>query len=159
MPFEVKIMSKTSSLKTGFIDLTAILFVIGGVISLILSILTIPISSIYPLQTPQSFGFVSAVVLVVSFVCALGSIHCYTLVSRRALSEAGMRGIIFGALLLTFSLGFVGATRDISAQLGAGSAILILIAGAISFVLRESVLPRPPLVTLHQPMASQRPQS
>jgi hypothetical protein len=159
MLFKVEKMSKTSSLKTGFIDLAAALFVIGGVISLILSILTIPISSIYPLQTPQSFGFVSAVVLVVSFICSLGSIHCYTLVSRRALSEAGMRGIIFGALLLTFSLGFVQVARDINAQLGTGSAILILIAGAISFVLRETVLPRPPLVSLHQPLASQRPQS
>jgi len=149
-------MSKTLSLKTGFIDLAAALFVIGGVVSLILNVLTIPIASVYPFQLPTSFSFVPAVVLVVSLICSLGAIHCYKLVSQRRLSEAGMRGIIFGALLLTFSLGLVVASKELNTGLGALSAFLILIAGAISFVLRDSVLPRPPMV-MHQPMLQRNP--
>jgi len=144
------------SLKTGFIDLAAALFVIGGVVSLVLNILTIPISSIYPFQLPSSVSFVPAVVLVVSLICSLGAIHCYTLVSQRRLSEAGMRGIIFGALLLTFSLGLVVASKELNTGLGAISAFLILVAGAISFVLRDAVLPRPPIV-MHQPMLQRNP--
>jgi hypothetical protein len=147
-------MSKVS-LKTGFVDMAAALFVIGGVISLVTSILTIPIVSIYPFTLPPSFSFVIAVVLVVGLVCSLGAIHCYTLASRRLLSSAGMRGIIFGAILLTLSLGLVGTFRgaNVNSQLGATSAILILIAGAISYVLRESILPRPPTMFQEQRIA------
>jgi hypothetical protein len=149
-------MSKSMSLKTGFIDLAAALFVIGGVVSLVLNILTIPIASLYPFQLPTSFGFVPAVVLVVSIIASLGAIHCYTLVSQRRLSEAGMRGIIFGALLLAFSLGLVVGSKELNTGIGALSAFLILIAGAISFVLRDSVLPRPPMV-MQQPMFQRNP--
>ena len=147
-------MSKVS-LKTGFLDMAAALFVIGGVISLVISILAIPIASIYPFTLPASFSFVFAVVLVVSLICSFGAIHCYTLASRRLLSQAGMRGIIFGAILLTLSLGLVGTFRvaNVNSQLGAVSAILVLIAGAVSFVLRESVLPRPPMMFHEQPIA------
>ena len=148
--------NKTMSLKTGFIDLAAALFVIGGVVSLVINILTIPITSLYPFVLPQSFSFVPAVVLVVGLICSLGAIHCYTLVSRRMLSQAGIRGIIFGALLLTFSLGLVVGARELGTNLGAISSMLILIAGAIAFVLRDSVLPRPPLVT-QQPMYQRNP--
>lgn len=147
-------MSKVSSLKIGFVDLAAALFVIGGVMSVVISILTLPIASIYPFQVQQTFNFVPSVVLVVSLICSLGAIHCHTLTSRRLLSQAGMRGIIFGALLLTFSLGLIGTYRDVNATLGAASAILVLVAGSICFVLRETVLPRPPI--LHEPIPLQR---
>jgi hypothetical protein len=100
------------SLKTGFLDMAAALFVIGGVISLVVSILAIPIASIYPFTLPNSFSFVFAVVLVVSLICSFGAIHCYTLASRRLLSQAGMRGVIFGAILLTLSLSLVRTFRD-----------------------------------------------
>jgi hypothetical protein len=150
-------LSRVASVKTGFIDLAAALFVIGGVVSLVINILTIPIASLYPPKLPESFGFVPTVVLIVSLICSLGAINCYSLVSRRQLSMAGMRGIIFGALLLTFSLGLIGtAARELNSQIGVASSILVLIAGAISFVLRESVLPRPPMM-LHQQLVPQRP--
>lgn len=148
-------MSKVTSLKTGFIDLAAALFVIGGVVSLVINILTIPIASLYPPKLPDTFDFVPTVVLIVSLICSLGAVNCYSLVSKRMLSQAGMRGIIFGALLLTFSLGLIGTARELNSQIGVASAILVLIAGAVSFVLRESVLPRPPLM-LHQQLVSQR---
>ena len=149
-------MSKTLSLKTGFIDLSAALFVIGGVVSLVLNVLTIPIASLYPFQLPQTLGFVPAVVLAVGLIASIGAIHCYTLVSKRMLAQAGMRGIIFGALLLIISLGLVVGSSELNAGLGAVSAILVLIAGAISFVLRDSVLPRSPLV-MQQPMFQRTP--
>lgn len=148
-------MSKVMSLKTGFIDLAAALFVIGGVIGLVLSLVAIPINSIYPFTLPENLGFVTTVMLVLGMVCSIGAIHCFTLASKRFLSQAGMRGIIFGALLLTLSLGLVSSSKQLSTQLGVVSAVLVLIAGAICFVLRESVLPRPPML-IRQPVSQHK---
>ena len=136
-------MNGSNSLKTAFIDIAAALFVIGGVVSLVVNMVAAPIYSLYPFQL-QFFSFLLAVVLIVSVICSIGAIHCYTFTAKRMLHEAGMRGIIFGAILLAFGVGLVGANRDLNTGLGTAAAILILIAGAISFVLRESVLPRPP---------------
>jgi hypothetical protein len=133
-------MNGVSPLKHGFVDLAAILFVIGGVVSLVMSILTIPIMSVYPFVMPTNFSTVFLVVLGISLVCSLGAIHCYSLTTKRMLSEAGMRGIIFGALLLIFSLGlfggFGGSNTPIS--LTTLSSILILIAGTVCFALRHT---------------------
>ncbi len=85
-------MSSTPILKNGFLDLAAILFVIGGVVSLIISVLTLPIFSIFPFIIVPFF-FVFAVVFVVGLVCSLVAILCYNLVTQRLLSKAGMRGI------------------------------------------------------------------
>jgi hypothetical protein len=142
-------MSNSSSLKTVFIDIAAALFVTGGVVSLVVSMVAAPIYSLYPFQL-QFFSFVLAVVLIVGVICSLGAIHCFTLASKRMLHEAGMRGIIFGAILLAFSVGLVGTDRALNTGLGTASAILVLIAGAISFVLRGSVLPRSPMVMREQ---------
>lgn len=122
-------------LRNGILDLAAILFVIGGVVSLIISVLTLPIFSIFPfIITP--FFFVLAVVFVVGSVCSLVAVHCYSLVTHRLLSQAGMRGMICGAILLTLSLGLLGMIRELTSQLGAVSAVIILVGGAICFVLR-----------------------
>jgi hypothetical protein len=125
----------TSVVKTGFLDLAAAFFVIGGVISLIVSVLALPIFSVYPFILVP-FGLVFAVVFVVGLICSLVAIHCYSLTTRRLLSQAGMRGIISGAILLTLSLGLIGMTHELTTQIGAVSAIMILIAGAVCFVLR-----------------------
>jgi len=140
-------MNGTSSLKTAFIDIAAALFVIGGVVSLVVSMVAAPIYSLYPFEL-QFFSFVFGVVLIVGVICSLGAIHCFTFTSKRMLHEAGMRGIIFGAILLAFSVGLVGANRELNTGLGTASAILV--AGAISFVLRESVLPRSPMSVSEQ---------
>jgi hypothetical protein len=134
-------MSSVSPLKHGFVDLAAVFFVIGGVVSLIISFLAIPISSIYPSFTLLStIGPGVLVTLVVGVVCSLGAIHCYTLTRRRLLSEAGIRGIIFGAVLLILGLGLVGtfAQSGTTALLMGVSAVLILVAGAVYFVLRHT---------------------
>ncbi|MGD0175212.1 MAG: hypothetical protein ABSC50_00100 [Candidatus Bathyarchaeia archaeon] len=125
----------TSVVKTGFLDLAAAFFVIGGVISLIVSVLALPIFSVYPFIV-VAFGLVLAVIFVVGLICSLVAIHCYNLTTRRSLSQAGMRGIISGAILLTLSLGLIGMTHELTTQIGAVSAIMILIAGAVCFVLR-----------------------
>jgi hypothetical protein len=137
-------MNGSGTLKTAFIDIAAALFVIGGVVSLVVNMVAAPIYSLYPFQL-QFFSFVLAVVLIVSVICSLGAIHCYTFTSKRMLHEAGMRGIIFGAILLAFSVGLVATNGNLNTGLGTASSILILVAGAISFVLRDSVLPRSPL--------------
>lgn len=135
-------MNGSSPLKHGFVDLAAVLFVIGGVVSLVMNILTIPISSIYPFTVPTNLGTVFLVVLGISLICSLGAIHCYSLTTKRMLSEAGIRGLVFGALLLIFSLGLVGSFREsnTSTLLTSISAILILIAGTVCFALRHTTV-------------------
>jgi len=137
-------MNGASPLKHGFVDLAAIMFVIGGVVSLIMNLLTIPIQSVYPSFTlPSTLGTSFLVVLGISLICSLGAIHCFSLTSRRLLSEAGIRGVIFGALLLIFSLGLVGSSfreSNTSTLLTSLSAVLILIAGGICFALRHTAV-------------------
>ncbi len=129
-------LGNATNLKNGFLDLAAALFVIGGVISLIASILVIPLSNIYPVVLTGNVGMTVLVVLVAGVVCSLGSIHCYSLAMRRQLSHAGFRGIVFGAILLALSLGVIGAAGDIHAEIAAVSSILVLVAGTICYVLR-----------------------
>jgi len=138
-------MDGSNSFKTALIDIAAALFVIGGVVSLVVSMIAAPIYSLYPFQL-QFFSFLLAVVLIVGVVCSIGAIYCFKFTSARRLHEAGMRGIIFGAILLAFSLGLVGANSGLNTSLGTVGAILILIAGALCFVMRDSVLPKPPVV-------------
>ena len=138
-------MNGVSPLKHGLVDMAAVLFVIGGVVSLVLTLLTIPITSLYPISLPSSFSTAFVVGLVISFVCSVGAIHCYMLATKRLLSEAGMRGIIFGALLLIMSLGLFGSLSlvDFIQVTTAGflselSALLILVGGGICFSLRHT---------------------
>jgi len=147
-------MNGASPLKHGFVDLAAILFVIGGVVSLAMTILALPISSIYPLNLPTSLTATSIVVLAVMLICSLGALHCFSLASKRMLSEAGVRGLIFGALLLIFSLGVASSLGGSNVSLGGlgtstflteVSAFLILIAGIICFCLRHTSVSASPI--------------
>jgi hypothetical protein len=133
-------MNGVSPWKHGVVDLAAVLFVIGGVVSLIMTVLTLPIANLYPITLPRSFSTVSIVLLAITLICSLGAIHCYSLATKRMLSEAGIRGIVFGALLLIFSLGVVGSFREFSTMtpLVTLSSVLILMAGAVCFSLRHT---------------------
>jgi hypothetical protein len=135
-------MNGISPVKHGFVDLAAVLFVIGGVVSLVMSILALPIASIYPFTLPSSLGTEFIVVLGITVICSLGAIHCYSLTTKRMLSEAGIRGLIFGALLLIFSLGVIGGFRGSSTAtvLNTLSAVLIIVAGVICFTLRHTAI-------------------
>jgi len=144
-------MNGVSPVKVGFVDLAAILFVIGGVVSLVMSIPMIPIITTYPFILPAAVSIVFMAVLAINVICSLGAIHCYSLATKRMLSEAGMRGIIFGALLLILSLGLVGSYRlpDASTVLTEVSAIMILIAGTVCFVLQHSVVSASAIMQQH----------
>lgn len=135
-------MNGISPVKHGFVDIAAVFFVIGGVVSLIMSLLALPISSIYPFTLPSSLGTEFLVILGISVICSLGALHCYSLTTKRMLSEAGIRGLIFGTLLLVFSLGLVGSFREsgTTTVLNTLSAVLILIAGVICFALRHTAI-------------------
>ena len=126
-------------LQIGFVDIAAILFAVGGVASLVMSLLTIPVVSA---QLPVTFITVFFVILAIDLICSLGALHCYTLATKRMLSEAGMRGLIFGALLLIFSLGFVANFIAATATviLAELSAALVLFGGIICFALRYTTL-------------------
>jgi len=158
-------MNGVSPLKQGFVDLAAILFVIGGVVSLAMTILALPIASIYPLSLPTSLSATEIVVIAVSLICSLGALHCFSLATKRMLSEAGVRGLIFGALLLIFSLGGIAGNAGTGTgtlagsgtlALGTGtwlnaiSAFMILIAGMICFVLRHTNVSASAIARQHQ---------
>lgn len=132
-------MGKASPLKTGIVDLAAVLFVVGGVASLVMSLLLIPLVSF---ELSVTFSSVFLIVLVITLICSFGAIHCFILASKRLLSEAGIRGMIFGALLLIFSLGFVGnfSPPGTTTSLTEVSAVLVLVGGGICFVLRHTAL-------------------
>jgi len=144
-------MNGISPVKHGFVDLAAVMFVIGGVVTLVMSLLSLPIASIYPFTLPSNIGTEFLVVLGITVICSLGAIHCYSLVTKRMLSEAGIRGLIFGALLLIFSLGLIGGSLSgtgTTTVVGSGtttllitlSAVLIVVAGIICFALRHTAI-------------------
>lgn len=135
-------MNGISPVKHGFVDLAAVMFVIGGVVTLIMSLLTLPIASIYPFTLPSNLGTEFLVVLGITVICSLGAIHCYSLTTKRMLSEAGIRGLIFGALLLIFSLGLIGGLggSGTTTVLTTLSAVMILVAGVICFALRHTAI-------------------
>jgi thiamine transporter ThiT len=143
-------LNRVSNLQAGLIDISAVLFVVGGVGSLVMSLLTIPL---FGVALPVVYSMVLIVILAVSLICSLGAIHCYTLATKRALSDAGMRGLIFGALLLIFSLGFVGSFSPASTStlLAEVSAVLVLVGGIICFILRYTALASSPVID--QPIA------
>jgi hypothetical protein len=132
-------MGKTSQLKTEVVDVAAVLFVVGGVASFVLSLLVIPLLTV---GLPATFTSVILVILAITLICSLGAVHCYTLTTKRLLSEAGIRGMIFGALLLIFSLGLVGnfSPSATTASLTELSAVLVLVGGGICFTLRHTTL-------------------
>jgi hypothetical protein len=138
-------LRKVSPLQIGIVDVAAVLFIVGGVASFVMSLLIIPLMSV---TLPVTFISVFLIVLATTLICSLGAIHCYTLATKRLLSEAGMRGMIFGALLLVFTLGLVGSFSPASTTtlLAEISAFLVLAGGVICFLLRHTALSSSPLM-------------
>jgi|SRR5208282_85783 len=143
-------MNRTTVLQNSFIDLAAILFVVGGVASLVMSLLTIPLVSA---GLTVAFSTVFLIVLGISLICSLGAIHCYTLATKRLLSDAGVRGIIFGSLLMLFSIGFIGNySAPTNTFVMEFSSVLVLLGGLMCFVFRHVVLTSSPLLRHQQPI-------
>ena len=143
-------MNRTTVLQNSFIDLAAILFVVGGVASLVMSLLTIPLVSA---GLTVAFSTVFLIVLGISLICSLGAIHCYTLATKRLLSDAGVRGIIFGSLLMLFSIGFIGNySASTNTFVMEFSSVLVLLGGLMCFVFRHVVLTSSPLLRHQQPI-------
>ena len=120
--------------KRAVLDLSAILFLIGGIIGLVSVIMMIPIATVYPFMLTAGVSFILVVVLVVGAICAIEALECYTFASKRMTMKAGTRGIVIGAILLVVGL---LSGSDLKTQILIGSSILILVAGAINYVYRE----------------------
>ena len=120
--------------KRAVLDLSAILFLIGGIIGLVSVIMMIPTSTVYPFMLTTGISFILIVVLVVGAICAVEALECYNFASKRMSMKAGTRGIVIGAILLVVGL---LSGSDLKTQILIGSAILILVAGAINYVSRE----------------------
>jgi hypothetical protein len=119
--------------KRAILDLSAILFLIGGIIGLV-SVVMIPISTVYPFRVTAGISFILIIILVVGVICTIEALECYSFASKRITTKAGMRGIVVGAILLVISL---LSGSDLKTQILIASSILILIAGAINYVYRE----------------------
>jgi len=120
--------------KRAVLDLSAILFLIGGIIGLVSIIMMIPISTVYPFKVTAGISFILIVALVVGVICAVEALECYSFASKRITTKAGMRGIAVGAILLVIGL---LSGSDLKVQILIASSILILVAGAINYVYRE----------------------
>lgn len=129
-----KLVKKEAIWKRGLLDFSAAFFLIGGIIGLITIVMMIPISTIYPFRVKTGITFVDLIVLIVGAICAVEAFECYSFASRRMLDKAGIRGIVIGAILL--SIGLI-ADSNVKAQMISASAILILIAGVISYIYRK----------------------
>ncbi len=126
----VEYMTEAFSRKT-LLDLAAALFLLGSVIVLIISILNVPIATVYPvfrLYEPLSYTYLVAIVIEV--IGAVLGFDCFNMTSKRKLASAGIRGVVIGAVILS------AAWATGSQIIGAG-AILILIAGIVCYVYRE----------------------
>ena len=120
--------------KRAVLDLSAILFLIGGIIGLVSVIMMIPISTVYPFRLTVGISFILIVALVVGAICAIEALECYRYATKRKSTKAGMRGIVVGAILLVIGL---LSGSDLKIQILIASSILILVAGAINYVYRE----------------------
>jgi hypothetical protein len=120
--------------KRAILDLSAILFLIGGIIGLVSIVMMIPIATVYPFRLIAGISFILIVILVVGAVCAIEALGCYSFASKRMTTKAGMRGIVIGAILLVVGL---LSGSDLKTQILIASSILILVASAINHVYRE----------------------
>lgn len=120
--------------KRAVLDLSAILFLIGGIIGLVSIVMMIPISTVYPFRVTAGISFILIIIIVVGVICAIEALECYSFASKRITTKAGMRGIVIGAILLVISL---LSGSDLKTQILITGSILILVAGAINYVYRE----------------------
>jgi len=120
--------------KRAVLNLSAILFLIRGIIGLASVIMIMPIATVYPFRLIAGISFILIVILVVGAMCAIEALECYSFASKRMTTKAGKRGIVIGAILLGIGL---PSGSDLKTQILIASSILILIAGAINYVYRE----------------------
>jgi len=123
-------MPEAFSRKT-LLDLASIFFLLGSAIVLIIAVLSLPITTVYPtfrLREPLSYTYLAGIIIII--VGAILGFDCFHMTTRRGLASAGVRGIVIGAVLIITSL--------ISGpQICGVGAVLILIAGVVCYVYRE----------------------
>lgn len=122
-------VSEKFSRKT-LLDLAGVFFLLGSIIVLIISVLSIPISTIYPTFSLGVISYSYLMAIIIAIIGAILGFDCFYLTTKRNLVSAGVRGIVIGAVLLCVAW-ITGAQ-----MVGAGS-ILILIAGIICYIYRD----------------------
>jgi len=130
--WRVKDMPEAFSRKT-LLDLAAAFFLLGSILVLVISILSVPIETVYPtfkLRIPLTYSYLVAVII--GIVGAILGLDCFSMTTKRNLSNAGVRGIVIGAVLLSISW-----AAGLSFQIVGAGAVLILIAGIICYIYRE----------------------
>jgi hypothetical protein len=122
-------MTEAFSRKT-LLDAASIFFLLGSIVVLILSVLRLPVDQVLPSFRVGTLSYPNLVAIISGIIGAILGFDCFHMTTKRRLSDAGIRGIVIGAVLL--SLAWVLGLQ----MIGVG-AVLILVAGVICYIYRD----------------------
>jgi hypothetical protein len=122
-------MTEAFSRKT-LLDAASIFFLLGSIVVLILSVLRLPVDQVLPSFRVGTLSYPNLVAIIAGIIGAILGFDCFHMTTKRRLYDAGIRGIVIGAVLL--SLAWVLGLQ----MIGVG-AVLILVAGVICYIYRD----------------------
>lgn len=122
-------MTEAFSRKT-LLDAASIFFLLGSIVVLVISVLRLPVAQVLPSFRVGTLSYPDLVAIIAGIIGAVLGFDCFYMTTKRKLSDAGIRGIVIGAVLL--SIAWV-----IGLQMIGVGAVLVLVAGVICYIYRD----------------------
>ncbi|MCJ7760431.1 hypothetical protein MUP59_04735 [Candidatus Bathyarchaeota archaeon] len=122
-------MTEAFSRKT-LLDSASIFFLLGSIVVLVISVLRLPVAQVLPSFRVGTLSYPDLVAIIAGIIGAVLGFDCFYMTTKRKLSDAGIRGIVIGAVLL--SIAWV-----IGLQMIGLGAVLVLVAGVICYIYRD----------------------
>jgi len=122
-------MTEAFSRKT-LLDAASIFFLLGSIVVLVISVLSLPVAQVLPSFRVGTLSYRDLVAIIAGIIGAVLGFDCFYMTTKRKLSDAGIRGIVIGAVLL--SIAWV-----IGLQMIGVGAVLVLVAGVICYIYRD----------------------
>jgi len=122
-------MTEAFSRKT-LLDVASIFFLLGSIVVLVISVLRLPVAQVLPSFRVGTLSYPDLVAIIAGIIGAVLGFDCFYMTTKRKLSDAGIRGIVIGAVLL--SIAWV-----IGLQMIGVGAVLVLVAGVICYIYRD----------------------
>jgi hypothetical protein len=122
-------MTEAFSRKT-LLDSASIFFLLGSIVVLVISVLRLPVAQVLPSFRVGTLSYPDLVAIIAGIIGAVLGFDCFYMTTKRKLSDAGIRGIVIGAVLL--SIAWV-----IGLQMIGVGAVLVLVAGVICYIYRD----------------------
>jgi uncharacterized BrkB/YihY/UPF0761 family membrane protein len=122
-------MTEAFSRKT-LLDVASIFFLLGSIVVLVISVLRLPVAQVLPSFRVGTLSYPDLVAIIAGIIGAVLGFDCFYMTTKRKLSDAGIRGIVIGAVLL--SIAWVIGLQ----MIGAG-AVLVRVAGVICYIYRD----------------------